>query len=188
MLCCGGHSTAARAIAVPPRAHGAAGGDPCPVPGFFPGPSPDRGCPRRTGGPEPLARFARNDRLKKEEAIQTKLFVGNLTFDTTSEQLRELFGTIGEVVNVTVPTDRDSGRSRGFAFVELSTAEQASAATEKLNGYELDGRALRVNEATERPAGGPSFRPGGFGAPGAAFRPRPKGSRRNVRARKRGFR
>jgi RNA recognition motif-containing protein len=91
------------------------------------------------------------------------------------------------VVNVTVPTDRDTGRSRGFAFVELSTAEQAAAATEKFNGYELGGRVLRVNEATERAPGGPSFRPGGFGAPGPSARPRPKGSRRNVRARKRGF-
>jgi RNA recognition motif-containing protein len=91
------------------------------------------------------------------------------------------------VVSVTVPTDRDSGRSRGFAFVELATAEEATAATQKLNGFELDGRALRVNEATERPAGGPGFRPGGFGAAGPARRPRPKGSRRNLRARKRGF-
>ena len=90
------------------------------------------------------------------------------------------------MVSVTVPIDRDNGRPRGFAFVELSTAAQAAAATEKLNGYELGGRVLRVNEATERPSGGPSFRPGfGAGAPG--FRPRPKGSRRNLRARKRGF-
>jgi RNA recognition motif-containing protein len=89
---------------------------------------------------------------------------------------------------VTVPTDRDTGRARGFAFVELTTAEEATAAIEKLNGHELDGRALRVNEATEKPASG-GFRaaPGGFGAAGAARRPRPKGSRRNLRARKRGF-
>jgi RNA recognition motif-containing protein len=128
---------------------------------------------------------------QKEEAIQTKLFVGNLSFDTSSEQLRDLFGETGEVVSVTVPIDRDTGRPRGFAFVELSTTEQAAAATEKFNGYELDGRALRVNEATDRPTGGPGFRPRGFGSgPGAgapSFRPRPKGSRRNLRARKRGF-
>lgn len=124
----------------------------------------------------------------KAEAIQTKLFVGNLSFDTTSEQLRELFAELGEVVSVTVPTDRDSGRPRGFAFVELSTAEAATAATEKLNGYELGGRALRVNEATERPAGGSGFRTGGFGASAPpAHRSRPKGSRRNLRARKHGF-
>jgi len=99
-----------------------------------------------------------------------------------------LFAEAGEVVSVTVPTDRETGRSRGFAFVELSTAEQAGAAIEKLNGYELDGRALRVSEATERTDRGPSFRPGGFGASAPSFRPRPKGSRRNVRARKRSFR
>ncbi len=95
---------------------------------------------------------------------------------------------MGEVVSVTVPTDRASGRPRGFAFVELSTAEQAAAATQKLDGYELGGRALRVNEAAERSPGGPSFRPGGFGAGGPGFRPRPKGSRRNIRGRKRSFR
>lgn len=87
---------------------------------------------------------------------------------------------VGEVVSVSIPTDRDNGRPRGFAFVELSTAEQAAAAIEKLNGYELEGRAIRVNEASERAPRGPSF--GGSG-----FRPRPKGSRRNIRARKRGF-
>jgi len=143
--------------------------------------------PPRGAGLKSRERAARELKPGKKEAIQTKLFVGNLSFDTSSEQLRELFGEVGEVVSVTVPTDRDTGRSRGFAFVELSTAEQAAAATEKLNGYELGGRVLRVNEATERPPGGSSFRPGGFGAPGPSSRPRPKGSRRNLRARKRGF-
>ena len=94
------------------------------------------------------------------------------------------------MVSVSVPTDRESGRPRGFAFVELSTDEQAAAAIEKLNGHELGGRALRVNEASERPTRGPSFGGGGgagagFGAGAPAFRPRPKGSRRNIRARKR---
>ena len=115
------------------------------------------------------------------------MFVGNLDFGTTQDDLRSLFAEAGEVVGVTLPTDRDSGRSRGFAFVELSTAEQAAAAREKFDGYEFGGRALRVNEANDRPTG-PSFRTGGFGADGSSFRPRPKGSRRNVRARKRGFR
>jgi cold-inducible RNA-binding protein len=115
------------------------------------------------------------------------LFVGNLSFDTTSEQLRELFRETGEVVSVTVPTDRDTGRPRGFAFVELSTAAEATAAAEKFNGYELSGRSLRVNEATERSIGGTTFRPGGFTGAGPGPRARPKGSRRNLRARKRGF-
>jgi len=128
------------------------------------------------------------DKPRKKDAIQTKLFVGNLSFDTTSDQLRDLFGEVGEVVNVTVPTDRDTGRARGFAFVELATSAAAAAAAEKLDGYELDGRALRVNEAVERSeGGGPGFRPRGFAPAPPAHRPRPKGSRRNVRARKRGF-
>ena len=125
---------------------------------------------------------------RKKEVIQTKLFVGNLSFDTTADRLRELFAEAGEVVNVTVPTDRLTGRPRGFAFVELSTADQAAAAAERLNGRELDGRALRVNEATERAPGAPSFRPSGFRPGGPGFPARPKGSRRNVRAHKRGFR
>lgn len=85
---------------------------------------------------------------------------------------------------MTVPTDRDSGRPRGFAFVEMSTTEQATAAMEKFNGFTLNGRALRVNEATEKPAWTGGARPHGFDP---ARRSRPKGSRRNVRARKRGF-
>jgi RNA recognition motif-containing protein len=101
--------------------------------------------------------------------------------------VRRLFAESGEVTSVTVPTDRDTGRPRGFAFVELSTAEEAAAATQKLNGHELNGRALRVNEATERPSGGGGFRAGGFAAGAPAHRPRPKGSRRNLRARKHGF-
>lgn len=88
---------------------------------------------------------------------------------------------------MSVPTDRDTGRPRGFAFVELSSPEQAAAALERFDGHELDGRPLRVNEATERAPGGPSFRPGGF-TPERRFHSRPKGSRRNLRARKRGFR
>jgi RNA recognition motif-containing protein len=71
--------------------------------------------------------------------------------------------------------------------VELSTAEQATAAIGKLDGYELHGRTLRVNEATERPARTPGFRPGGFAPGPPPPRARPKGSRRNLRARKRGF-
>jgi RNA recognition motif-containing protein len=92
---------------------------------------------------------------------------------------------------VTVPTDRDSGRPRGFAFVEMASAEQAAAALDKFNGVSLRGRAMRVNAADDKPAGaGP--RTGGFdrapaGAFGARGRSRPKGSRRNLRARKRGL-
>jgi RNA recognition motif-containing protein len=95
-------------------------------------------------------------------------------------------------VSVTVPTDRDSGRPRGFAFVEMSTAEQAAAVQERFNGSTLRGRPLRIDAATERSPGavgsmsaGSPHRPAGSFAPGR--RSRPKGSRRNLRARKRGF-
>ena len=101
------------------------------------------------------------------------------------EQLRALFEPIGEVVDVSIPTDRDSGRPRGFAFVELATPELALTAIEQLNGRELGGRALRVNGAEDRPAAARAFGHGGRPGGGPDFRPRPKGSRRNVRARKR---
>jgi cold-inducible RNA-binding protein len=118
------------------------------------------------------------------------LFVGNLDFGTTQDDLRTLFGEAGEVVSVTLPRDRDSGRPRGFAFVEMSTGEQAAAAVESLNGFALHGRNLRVDAATDKPTGATGHRPGGFdngmrGAPAARPRSRPKGSRRHLRARKR---
>ncbi len=120
---------------------------------------------------------------------EPKLFVGNLDFKTTSEELRSLFAQAGEVVSVSLPTDRETGRPRGFAFVEYANDEQAEAAVQKFNGYELAGRPLRVNEAGAKPAGGGGgARSGAFGRDDRpAFAPRPKGSRRNVRARKRGF-
>jgi cold-inducible RNA-binding protein len=117
--------------------------------------------------------------------VGSKVFVGNLSFQTTHEEIRELFAQAGEVAEVVVPTDRASGRPRGFAFVQFATEEAAQAAIQKFDGAELGGRNLRVNEASAerpaRPAGGGFARPFG-GRPGAG---RPKGSRRNVRARKR---
>jgi len=120
----------------------------------------------------------------------TKVFVGNMSFDTTREALQELFTQAGEVTEVVVPTDRVSGRPRGFAFVSFATDEQAAAAIQKLDGHLVDGRNLRVNEASAerpaRPGGGGFSRPfGGGGRPGGPGGGRPKGSRRNVRARKR---
>jgi RNA recognition motif-containing protein len=99
------------------------------------------------------------------------------------DQLREALAPAGEIVDLAIPADRMSGRPRGFAFVEFATQEQAAEAIKRFDGFELDGRRLRVNEATgERPA-----RAGGFGRPDRSGpRPsRPKGSRRNARARKR---
>jgi RNA recognition motif-containing protein len=119
-----------------------------------------------------------------------KVFVGNMSFDTTQEELHELFAPLGEVTEVVMPTDRMSGRPRGFAFVTFASDEHAAAAIQKLDGHLLGGRNLRVNEATERPArsfgggGGGFSRPfAGGGRPGGGGKP--KGSRRNVRARKR---
>jgi RNA recognition motif-containing protein len=121
-----------------------------------------------------------------------KVFVGNLSFDTTREEIEALCAGVGEVSEVVVPTDRDTGRPRGFAFVTFADAEVAAQAIEKLNGAELGGRALRVNEATERPersfggGGGGGFgRPAGGGRFAGAPPSRPKGSRRNIRGRKR---
>ncbi|MBN1140018.1 MAG: RNA-binding protein [Anaerolineae bacterium] len=78
------------------------------------------------------------------------IYVGNMSFDTSEDRLREVFGAHGEVTSVNVITDRDTGRPRGFAFVEMATDQAANAAIAALNGQELDGRALKVNEAKPR--------------------------------------
>lgn len=80
----------------------------------------------------------------------TKLYVGNLAFQTTTEQLRELFATAGTVESASVVEDRMTGRSRGFAFIEMSTREEAASAIEQFNGKEVGGRALKVNESKPR--------------------------------------
>jgi len=94
-----------------------------------------------------------------------KLFVGGLPFSTSNEQLRALFAETGEVTSATVVTDRDTGRSRGFGFVEMATAEEADQAIAQFNGKDVDGRQLRVEKASPggpRNGGGGSSR--GFGA------------------------
>lgn len=77
----------------------------------------------------------------------TNIYVGNCSYDSTEEQLRDLFATYGEVERVSIIRDRETGRSRGFAFVEMPDSAAAQAAIEGLNGTELGGRALKVNEA-----------------------------------------
>jgi RNA recognition motif-containing protein len=79
--------------------------------------------------------------------MATKLYVGNLSFKTTGDDLRTYFSQAGTVESASVIEDRETGRSRGFGFVEMATAEDAAAAIEQFNGKELDGRALTVNEA-----------------------------------------
>lgn len=82
--------------------------------------------------------------------MSNNLYVGNLTFNTTTADLESLFGAHGEVKSAQVITDRDTGRSRGFGFVEMATSDSAKAATQALNGHDVDGRQLTVNEAKER--------------------------------------
>ena len=78
-----------------------------------------------------------------------KMYVGNLAFQSTEEDIQKLFGEYGEVTSVNLITDRETGRSRGFAFVEMP-ANEAQSAMDSLDGTELDGRSLRVNEARPR--------------------------------------
>ena len=99
----------------------------------------------------------------------TKIYVGNLPFSATETEVRDLFSKHGTVESVSLPTDRDTGRPRGFGFVEMSQAD-ASRAIQSLNGYSMNGRPLRVNEAQDRPrTGGPGG--GGRGPGGGGGRP-----------------
>ena len=84
-----------------------------------------------------------------------RLYVGNLSYDSTAESVRTAFAAFGEVTEVHIVTDRESGRSRGFGFVTMGSDSQAANAMAELNGQELDGRPLRIDEAHERrPRGG----------------------------------
>lgn len=100
--------------------------------------------------------------------MATKLFVGNLSFNTTSADLESLFSQAGSVVSANVITDKFTGRSRGFGFVEMSSNQDAQTAIERFNGTELQGRALTVNEAKpqERSGGGGGRSFGGRGGGG----------------------
>ncbi len=100
---------------------------------------------------------------------ESKLYVGNLSFDTTDEDLRELFAASGNVTSATVVTDRDTGRSRGFGFVEMSTAAGAEAAIKALHGTTVGGRTIQVSVARpreDRPRGGGGGGGGGGRGPG----------------------
>ncbi len=138
--------------------------------------------------------------------MSSKVFVGNLEFSTTKDQLEQLFAEAGSIVDVFLPSDRATGRPRGFAFVEYSSDEEAEAAIKRFDGYEMGGRNLRVNAAeararrrsaaaaaASRRAAAAWQRGGGFGGGSGGFGPnappkgggKSKGSRRNVRAKKR---
>ena len=100
------------------------------------------------------------------------IFVGNLDFSATESSVRSLFEPYGNVDRVNIVTDRDTGRSRGFAFVEMSDAAQADQAIAALNGANLDGRNLNVNEARPKPQGGGGGFKGGGGGGGGFSRQR----------------
>jgi RNA recognition motif-containing protein len=104
--------------------------------------------------------------------MATKLYVGNLSFRTTSDELRDAFAAAGTVESASIIEDRETGRSRGFAFVEMATSEEAAAAIEMFNGKDFGGRNLTVNEAkprTDRGGGGGGGR-GGYGGGGGGGR------------------
>ncbi len=98
--------------------------------------------------------------------MSRKLYVGNLPYDTGEADLQALFARAGSVDNVKVMRDMATGRARGFAFVEMSTDEEAQRAITELNEFQLGGRGLTVNEARPKPAGGG----GGFGGGGGSRR------------------
>jgi RNA recognition motif-containing protein len=98
--------------------------------------------------------------------MSRKLYVGNLPFNTDEPQLQALFAQAGTVETVSVVRDRETGRARGFAFVEMGSDEEAQAAINQLNSYELGGRALTVNEARPKTAGGGFGGDGGYGGGG----------------------
>jgi cold-inducible RNA-binding protein len=108
--------------------------------------------------------------------VGTKLYVGNLPYSTTMEDLRSLFEAAGEIVSVSVITDRETGRSKGFGFVEMASEEEAEEAIKRFNGWSLEKRVLTVNEARpreERPRYGDSSgrpRSGGGGSYGGGNR------------------
>ncbi|MFZ5895245.1 MAG: RNA recognition motif domain-containing protein [Myxococcota bacterium] len=112
--------------------------------------------------------------------MNNRLYVGNLAFHTTEDSLQRAFSQHGQVVETKVVLDRETGRSRGFAFVVMGTAEEARKAISEMDGADLDGRPLRVNEAEERKprGGGPGGGGGGFGGrSGGGHRGNDRGNR-----------
>ena len=104
--------------------------------------------------------------------MSTKLYVGNLSFNTSSQDLETIFAEAGTVQSASVVEDRDTGRSRGFGFVEMSSKEEAQAAITALDGKEVDGRNLKVNEAKPREnrnGGGGGGGRGGYGGGGGGY-------------------
>jgi RNA recognition motif-containing protein len=102
----------------------------------------------------------------KEKDMGTRLYVGNLPYSVTELELRDLFASLGTITEAKIVTDRDTGRPRGFGFVEMSTEDEAKKAIEELNGRDVQGRPLAVKEAEDRRGGGGGGRGGGGGGYG----------------------
>jgi cold-inducible RNA-binding protein len=101
-------------------------------------------------------------RIRRNVAMATRIYVGNLPYSATNEQLSQMFAAFGDVMEATVVSDRETGQTKGFGFVEMGNEASARAAIAGLNGTEMDGRAIRVNEAQPRPersGGGNGYRP-----------------------------
>jgi cold-inducible RNA-binding protein len=111
------------------------------------------------------------DKSNQKEPTMTNIFVGNLSYQTTQEDLQAAFAAYGAVERVTIVTDRDTGQPRGFAFVEMTEKRDAETAISQLNGAEINGRALNVNEARPKPTGGGGYG-GGRGGSGGGGRGR----------------
>ena len=117
-----------------------------------------------------MDRLSMNQETMAMETTTTmNIYVGNISYQMNDDDLRNAFEPYGEVESARVIMDRDTGRSKGFAFVEMPDRDEAMAAIEALNGKEIDGRSVTVNEARPRPAGGGGGRRGGFGGGGGGF-------------------
>jgi RNA recognition motif-containing protein len=112
------------------------------------------------------------DKFNQKGPSMTNIFVGNLSYQTTQDDLTAAFAAYGAVERVTIVTDRDTGQPRGFAFVEMTERRDAETAISQLNGAEINGRALNVNEARPKPTGGSGFGGGRGGSGGGGGRGR----------------
>ena len=118
----------------------------------------------------PIRSFFHSQNIRERYSYMSmKLYVGNLSFQTSSEELQQLFAQAGTVESASVVEDRDTGRSRGFGFVEMSSKEEGEAAIAQFNGKEVNGRALNVNEAKPRENRGGGGGRGGFGGGRGGF-------------------
>jgi cold-inducible RNA-binding protein len=123
---------------------------------------------------------------KKEEKMETKIYVGNLSFDTTEDNLKELFAQAGTVESVALIKDRHTGQSKGFAFIEMSNQAEAEKAIQMFNGKSLDNREIKVNLARPREERGSSGYGGGYGRGSSYGRGGPGGPGGNRNRRKPG--